>query len=65
MRKVSYTFMIPDDADVESITLHFEHKTKANEPSGNRQNSRIVTFHHPRYDEYQEPDEEFLYDELY
>lgn len=65
MRKVSYTFMIPDDTDVESVIINLKHKAKTNEQYKRGQEKRIVTTDHPRYNEYDEADEGLLYDELY
>lgn len=65
MRKVSYTFMIPDDTDVESVVINLTHKATTSEQYKRGQEKRSITTDHHRYDEYDEADEGLLYDELY
>ena len=65
MRKVSYTVMIPDDMDIDSVTVNLDCKEKTSE--------RYRRIHAIKRDSdipYQpedakEPDEGLLYDELY
>ena len=62
MRKVSYTILIPDDMDIDSVTINLEHKHKASEQYSTPRKTKqdfLVPF------KSEEPDEGLLYDELY
>ena len=62
MRKVSYTIMIPDDMDINSVIINLEHKPKASEQYSTSRKTKqdfLVPF------KSEEPDEGLLYDELY
>ena len=65
MRKVSYTFMIPDDMDIDSVNINLKCKEKTSERYRRihaiKQGSDVP--HKPEGAE--EPNEGLLYDELY
>lgn len=65
MRKVSYTIMIPDDMDIDSVTINLKRKEITSEQYRRihaiKRGSEIP--HKPEGAE--EPDEGLLYDELY
>lgn len=65
MRKVSYTILIPDDMDIDSVTVNLKCKEKTSE-----QYRRIQAIKRGSDIPYkpecaEEPDEGLLYDELY
>ena len=62
MKKVHYTFLIPDGMEVESIVINLKPKTKTSKRYSNqREKERDSNI--PFISD--EPDEGLLYDELY
>ena len=62
MKKVHYTFLIPDGMEVESIVFNLKPKTKASERYSNQREKKRDSNIPLNSDE---PDEGLLYDELY
>lgn len=65
MKKVYFNIMVSEDMEIKSMDINFEHKTKPREVYNHnnvvKRQSRISF--NPKITE--EPDEVFLYDELY
>lgn len=62
MKKVHYTFLIPDGMEVESIVVNLKSKTKTSKWYSNqreKERDSNIPFNSD------EPDEGLLYDELY
>lgn len=62
MKKVHYSFLIPDDMEVESIIINLKYKPKASEQHSNHREKKRDSIIPLNSDE---PDEGLLYDELY
>ena len=62
MKKVHYTFLIPDGMEVESIVINLKPKTKTSERYSNQREKKRDPNIPLNSDE---PDEGLLYDELY
>lgn len=65
MRKVSYTVMIPDDMDIDSVTVNLECKEKTSERHSRIQNKKRDSRIPIKRENSVESDEGILYDELY
>ena len=65
MRKVSYTVMIPDDMDIDSVTINLKCKEKTSERYRRIQAIKRDSDISHKPEGAEEPDEGLLYDELY
>lgn len=65
MRKVSYTVMIPDDMDIDSVTINLKRKEKTRERYRRIQAIKRGSDIPYKPEGAEEPDEGLLYDELY
>ena len=65
MRKVSYTILIPDEMDIDSVTVNLKCKKKTSERYRRIQAIKRGSDIPYKHECAEEPDEGLLYDELY
>lgn len=65
MRKVSYTFLIPDDMDIDSVTINLKCKEKTSERYRRIHAIKQCSDIPYKPEGAEEPEEGLLYDELY
>ena len=65
MKKVSYTFLIPDDMDIDSVSINLKCKEKTRERYRRIQAIKRGSDIPYKPEGAEEPDEGLLYDELY
>ena len=65
MKKVNYTIIVPNDADIDSVVIKIKYNYKQDKGNGWRKNIKHGTFVQRKRVDGEDPDEGFLFDELY